>query len=431
MATITPNVGAGGLWSLKAPFGALLQTNVSYNCVAVRLLSDIIAGGGDPFSSYYQPNGLLQSDYQSDIAANASIISLQASGGQWIYLPNTYVTQMPNQNNIPYTAIVLGVNLGPLPDHLDLTLVKTQVANAVKDAIGITNATIKSIAVSAKTMISPTEHASLTSQRQSNISQAGTATAQLIALQAQYATLQGQYSALTTWIQQLIANGTIPGGGTGDGTAPPQTVTVTSTFDPASLPSGMQLASSNTQVIATANLWQTARTTYAQTAGLFYAEATINRLTGAVGFGLCNQLEAANGELGADANGIMMYTNLAKVTSGIYYLGGNIDTIGSQAPVQGSTVGMAVNLNLGLIWFYNPITQQWNGDVPSKQNPAGNIGGVSINSICKQGGLAAQVFPAVSTWQVTDSVSFNPGSTAFVNPLPTGYSAWNTQVTHS
>jgi hypothetical protein len=418
----------GGLWTLKAPFAAQLQTNVSYSVVAVRLLADIVAAGGDPYTLYYKPNNLQQSDYQADIAAGASIVSLQASGGQWLYLPNTYITAMPNQNNIPYTSIVLGVNLGPLPDKLDLTYVKSAVAAAVKDSLGIANPTVKAVAVSAKTLVSPAEDQSMTAQRQANMSKSGTPTAQLTALQAQHATLQQQYSALVTWIQQAIAAGTVLGGG-GDGTTPPQTVTVTATFDPATLPAGLQLQASNMQVVSTLNQWQTARTTYAQTAGLFYAELTINRLTGAVGFGLCNQLAAANGELGADANSIMMFSNLAKVTSGIYYLGGNIDTIGSQAPVQGSTMGMAVNLNLGLVWFYNPITKQWNGDTPAKQNPVGNVGGISINSICKQNNLSAQVFPAASLWQVTDSVTFNPGSSTFVNPLPTGYLAWNTQVT--
>jgi hypothetical protein len=427
--TIKPNIGAAGLWTLTAPFAALLAANTSYTCVAVRLLSDIVANGGDPFSLYYAPNQLTAAQYQSDVAAGASIVSLQASGGQWIYLPNTYITQMPNQNNVAYTSIVLGVQLGPLPDSLDLTYVKTQVAHAVQDAIGVSNPSVKSLAVSAQSMISPTEHASLTSARNALIGKIGTPTSQLIALQAKYTSLQQQYSALTTWIQQLINAGTIPGGGSSDGTTPPTTVTVSSLFDPAVLPAGMELQNSNTTVVGTANEWQTARTTYGQSSGLLYAEATINRLTGAVGFGVCNQLEAPNGELGADANGIMMYTNLAKVTSGVYYLGATIETIGSQAPVQGSTVGMAINLTLGLIWFYNPITQQWNGAAPNAQNPVGNVGGISINSVCKQGGLAAQVFPAVSTWQVADSVTFNPGSSAFVNALPAGYLAWNTEVT--
>jgi hypothetical protein len=430
MASILkPNIGASGIWTLNTPFNSQLQANVSYTCVAVRLLSDIIAAGGDPYSTYYKPNQLTQADYQSDVQAGASIVSLQASGGQWVYLPNTYITQFPSPNNVPYTSIVLGVPLGPLPDSLDLTYVKSQVALAVQDAIGVQSPAVTSLAVSPQTQISPAEHTALTAARTALISTAGTPTAQVLALQAKYNSLQQQYSSLVTWIQGLIAAGTIPGGGNTDGTTPPQTVTVNATFDPTVLPSGQELQSSNMEVVATANEWQTARTTYSQSTGLLYAEATINRLTGAVGFGLCNQNEAPNGELGADANGIMMYTNLAKVTSGIYYLGATIDTIGTQAPVQGSTVGMAVNLTLGLIWFYNPITQQWNGDVPGNQNPVGNIGGVSIKSICQQGGLAAQVFPAVSTWQVADAVTFNAGATAFVNPLPTGYVAWNTEVT--
>nr|WP_144444102.1 hypothetical protein [Caballeronia arationis] len=557
---------------------------------------------------------------------------------------------MPSQNNVPYTSIVLGVHCGALPDSLDLTYVKSKVSLAVQDAIGVTP-TIKSLAVSAKTLISQTEHAAITSTRNAAISQAGTPTAQLLALKDQLTSSQQQVTSLTSFISSMIsaglidANGNIvsSGGGdvsntldpqslpdglvleddnltvaapmsfgaarsivahnsglyyveativrfstavglglvngredlasvgsdgngimafcgtdagngvktnnafisttqskfnlsagdtlgmainldaklvwflmpetglwngdesadpvgnvggidisgimsagyngyvypcamvemTGDGgvletadtvtvnlgdqafvnTAPSgysvwghtttsggdggntggggTTPTVTATFDSSVLPSGMVLQSSNMTVVGTKNEWQTARTTYGQSSGLLYAEATINRLTGAVGFGICNQLEAPNGELGADANGIMMYTNMSKVTSGIFYLGATVNAIGSQAPMQGSTVGIAVNLSAKLIWFYNPITQQWNGGTPTEQNPEGNIGGISIASICTQDGLAAQVFPAVSTWQISDSVTYNPGSSTFVNSVPVGYKAWNTESVSS
>jgi hypothetical protein len=429
---INPNLGAAGLWTLNAPFNAALQANVSYKCMAIRKLSDIIAAGGDPFSTYYSPLGLSQTQYQADVAANASIVSLQASGGTWVYVPNTYIAQMPNPNNITYRSIVLGALLGPLPDSLDLTYVKSQVVNAVQDAIGVTPV-MNSLAVSAALQISPAEDASLKAARAALIASNDTPTARLIALQAKYDTLQQQFQTLVTWLQGEVASGAIvvtgPGSGGSDGGTGPVTSTVTSTFAPASLPGGLELANSNMQVIATANEWQTARTTYGQSAGLLYCEFTINRLTGAVGFGICNQLEAPNGELGADANGIMMYTNMANATSGIFYLGGTIDTIGTQAPSQNSTVGIAVNIPAGLIWFYNPITQQWNGDTPANQNPVGNIGGISISSITKQNGLAAQVFPAASLWQVADAVTFNAGATAFVNTIPAGYQAWNTEIT--
>jgi hypothetical protein len=429
---ILPNLGAAGIWTLNAPFNALLQTNVSYKCMSVRLLSDIIATGTDPFSAYYEPNNLTQAQYQSDVAANASIVSLQASGAAWVYVPNTYIAQMPNPNNIPYRSIVLGAMLGPLPDSLDLTYVKSAVSNAIQDAIGVASPVISSVAVSPQLMISPTEDAAVTAARNQVMSNADTPTAQLIAMTAKYNSLQQQFQTLTTWLQTQIASGAIVvnnQSGSSDGSGTPTAATVTATFSPSTLPAGLQLANSNMQVTSTVNEWQTATTTYGQSSGMLYCEFTINRLTGAVGFGLCNQLEAPNGELGADANGIMMYTNLANATSGIFYLGGNISTIGSQAPVQGSTVGIAVNIPLGLVWFYNPVTQQWNGDVPANQNPVGNIGGISIKSITTQNGLAAQIFPAASLWQVTDAVTFNAGATAFVNTLPTGYVAWDTEVT--
>ena len=428
---LNPNIGASGLWSLVAPFDQLSSPGVSYSCVAVRLLADIIAAGSDPFTLYYQPQGLAQTDYQNDVAAGAAIVSLQATGGNWVHVPNTYISQMPNANNIPYRGIVLGVNLGALPDSLDLTYVKSQVSAAVQDAIGVAPSAVMSLAVTPKTLISPAEDASITASREALMGGNGTPTAQLVAARSQIATLQQQIAALSQFIQSLIDNGTIPGGeipGTGGGDDTEILPTVTATFDSTLLPDGMDLQNSNMTVAATANQWLSARTTYGQVSGYFYAEATYDRLTGAVGFGLTNEFGAPAGELGADANSIMMFTNVAKATSGVYYLGAVVETTAAQQPSQGITVGMAVNLIDALIWFYNPVTQQWNGDVPNHQNPAGNVGGISILSICRHNGQAAQVFPAASTWQIADQVSFNPGSSAFVNAVPDGYYSWNTET---
>ncbi|WP_233874231.1 DUF7194 family protein [Paraburkholderia adhaesiva] len=427
---LNPNLGASGLWSLVTPFDQLVSSTVAYTCVAVRELADIIADGGDPFTLYYQPQNLQQSDYQNDVAAGASIISLQATGANRIHVPSTYICQMPNGNNIPYRGIVLGVKLGALPDSLDLTYVKSQVRAVVQDAIGVDPGTIRSLAVTAQTQISPAEDASVTASREALMGRNGTPTAQLAAARVQVATLQQQVASLSQFIQSLIDEGIIAGAGIAPpgGGSTPTLPTVNATFDATLLPDGMDLANSNMTVVALANEWLSARTTYAQVSGYFYAEATYDRLTGASGFGLTNQFGVPVGELGADANSIMMVTNVAKATSGVLYLGGTVASIGAQPPAQGVTVGMAVNLVDALIWFFNPVTQQWNGGVAMNQNPVGNVGGIAIGSICQHNGQATQVFPAASTWQVADQVTFNPGSSAFVNAVPSGYNPWNTQM---
>ncbi|WP_144106736.1 hypothetical protein [Paraburkholderia sp. BCC1886] len=425
---LTPNLNSSGSWNLTAPFAALLTSNVSYKCVAIRSLSDLIAAGADPYSLYYSANGLTQADYQADVTAGASIVSLQSSSGSWVYVPTTYISQMPGQNNISCTSIVLGVNLGPLPDSLDLTFVKTQVANAVTDSLGVSNPTVVGLAVSAKTLISSAEAAAAAAARQAVINSIGTPTAQLIAAQKTVTTQQTVITSLSEYIQTLITSGVIPSAQIPVSGSTPTVPTVTAMIDASVLPSGMTLDSTNMVVTSTENAWQTARTTYAQSIGLYYAEATITRLAGAIGFGLCNQSEAADGELGADSNGIMMFNNIANVTSGVFYLGGVVDTIGDQAPPQGTTVGIAANLTLGLVWFWNPVTQQWNGDSLANQDPAGSVGGIDITSICRSGSNAVQVYPAISLWQLTDSVTYNPGSSAFSNTIPDGYSAWNTDA---
>lgn len=424
MAVITtnliPDLGTSGVFSLTAPFNNALMANASYTCISIRQLEDIIAAGGDPYTQYYQPreqtSGDLQAQYNADLGNGVCIVSLQQSSGAVVYVPSSFVASYPSKGGVPYTNLMMAVDLGAMPNYVDLTFLKQQIANLVKDTVGLTSVLIQTVVVSPTTNISSSDHARAEAARLANITNTTTPEAQVIALTKQLQTLQGQYANLEAFVQ---ANADKITGN-------PTPTNPVDQLDPTVVPAGLTLSNGNLTATSTKAGWQSARGTVNHQSGKYYAEATINALVGAVAFGVCNAAQLSSAEVGHDTNGMAIYTTAGGGDSGIEYNGGKAQGVGAAAPVQGQSLGIAIDLNAKLAWFYNPATQQWNGDVIANQNPASGLGGLPLAAIAVPSGSAAPVYLGVSLDAATDALTINAGGTAFVNPVPSGFNAWNT-----
>lgn len=164
MSNFIPTIGVSGLYSLLAPFTTDLLPEVAYTCIAVRRLSDIVAVGGEPFTDYYEPKSISEEDYAADVAAGVCIVSLQASDENIVYVPSSYITGLPNIGGVPYTTLALGIKLGPLPDSLNLSLLKNKLSDVVFEYIGITPE-IETIAISLPTLLDRVDAATLEAAR--------------------------------------------------------------------------------------------------------------------------------------------------------------------------------------------------------------------------------------------------------------------------
>lgn len=201
MALIPP-VGTAGIYKLDAPFSAQLQPNMSYRCDAVRRLSDFLEVGVDPYEEFYKKNDLTKEKYDLDVMNRVCMISLVSSSGHWLYVPSTYILAYPDLNGVPYTVMVLGLELGAIPNYKDLTGLKQALSNLTRDTIGITPV-IKEVAVSAVTKLSQADADALEAARQSQITNSQTDRAKLLALQQAYTLLQQQYAQLEAYVRSL------------------------------------------------------------------------------------------------------------------------------------------------------------------------------------------------------------------------------------
>lgn len=165
---LIPPIGASGLYKLVAPFNTMINTNISYTCMAVRKLSDIIAMGKDPFKTYYEPYSLTETQYQNDLNSGVCMVSLQSSSGVWAYVPSSFIESYPQVNGVPYTSVALMVHLGALPDNLNLSYLVNTVKDVVTSVLGVVPE-VQSVITSPTSMISQDNHIAAETARQQQI----------------------------------------------------------------------------------------------------------------------------------------------------------------------------------------------------------------------------------------------------------------------
>ncbi len=206
MPQLTPPMNARGTYQLTQPWIAPAQ--VIYTCKAIRSFTDIYDDGVDVYATYYQPVGLTQAQFQLDVVANANIITLIADssdpntlfGGSYIiYVPDTYILAYPSTSNVPYSRMALCVDLGPLPDYVDLTALQAQVTNTVSDTIGVVapNLNIYTYKAPSTGTVTGTQNNVLEAARLAAVTNRTTDYALNKQLTTQIANLQQQISTLT------------------------------------------------------------------------------------------------------------------------------------------------------------------------------------------------------------------------------------------
>lgn len=170
MAYLNPPVGMVGTIVLTAPFTNAVVANLPYTVRSVTSLKAIAAEGKDPYALYYQDAGISADKYQEDLTNNVCIISLESSSGVWVYVPNSYLASLPLTGGAPYTTYLVAVNLGLLPDNLDLSYFQSQLVQLAHDLMGVDNAEVKVVAASATLHLSQADAATIETARQTVMS---------------------------------------------------------------------------------------------------------------------------------------------------------------------------------------------------------------------------------------------------------------------
>ncbi len=145
VSRITPSVGSKGRYTLSLPWTA--NAAKLYECEAIRSFDDIYELGVDVYQEYYVPMGLVDNTvvggnlflFKEQRDAKVCIITLRSTDdGEYIYVPDSHISNSPVSSVKPYSHIVLSVDCGALPDSLDLSALKSDLSDLAKGYLGIT-----------------------------------------------------------------------------------------------------------------------------------------------------------------------------------------------------------------------------------------------------------------------------------------------------
>ena len=162
----TPQLGARGIYQIRHPY--TVSTSKIYTCYAIRSFKDIYEVNQDVFTEYYLPVGLSLSDFQNDEQLGAAIITLMSEDNHVIYVPDTYIEAYPEMGLVNYHRLVLSVDLGALPEYVNLDFLKDSIHGIVNQIVGV-DSTVNLNNVPYAGAVSPDDHQTLEAARLTNI----------------------------------------------------------------------------------------------------------------------------------------------------------------------------------------------------------------------------------------------------------------------
>lgn len=134
---IIPTIGSSGFFNLRPPFDTLVLPGERYVCQGIRKISDYLANNEDPKADIYVKHQISEEEYAGDAAKDMVIVSLQSEKGHWLFVPARYIIGYPVVNGIPYRSLSIGVALPAMPAYRDLTFLKADITNLIKDSLGV------------------------------------------------------------------------------------------------------------------------------------------------------------------------------------------------------------------------------------------------------------------------------------------------------
>jgi hypothetical protein len=200
MAVLYPEVGMSGTLTALTPFDQIVVSKVRYECVSVESLKGILAAGEDAYTLYYKPYNLTQEKFQTDLVADVKLITLQSYKGQYLKVPSSYLSGLPDPSGVLYSMMALSVAISALPQTTDLTALKSDISDLVASRLGVM-AEVKELTYGPVTMLSTSQHHSIMQARTEVMTDTVTNLVNVRRLTAEVAALQEKLTILQNYIQ--------------------------------------------------------------------------------------------------------------------------------------------------------------------------------------------------------------------------------------
>ena len=145
---ILPTIGSKGVFKFKPPFDKFIKYTQVLEVASLRQISELEDSGESPYETIYKAVGLSGLDFERDSNNDVRITVFMTVGGEYIYVPSSYILSLPITNGIRYHEKKIIVNLGYIPASLNTEILKTIVE---EDIYNITSIKAEGIVVTTST----------------------------------------------------------------------------------------------------------------------------------------------------------------------------------------------------------------------------------------------------------------------------------------
>jgi hypothetical protein len=197
---IQPSIGSSGVIKLKYPFTGLCSAGVPYEVTGLQTLHAVASTNQDPYALFYEPFEIDREKFAADVADRVCIVTLRASDGEEVKVPNSYLESLPVATGVPYGTMLVTVNLGALPQDLSLQYFMSQLKDMARDLMGVQNAAVRAMLASSLTSLTVEDAAAIESAREVVMGAVVTDAAKLRVAQEALVALRAKYNDLEAYV---------------------------------------------------------------------------------------------------------------------------------------------------------------------------------------------------------------------------------------
>lgn len=130
-----PRVGLKGRFTFSGPYES--HNNLDMEVIADKTFGYYVTRGRDLLDEIYLSNGLTEETFNDHRTTGVRVITFRHHGTLVLDIPSIYIQTIPD-DGLGYKWFQFVASLGILPETIDLTRVKEDVENVLKENMGIT-----------------------------------------------------------------------------------------------------------------------------------------------------------------------------------------------------------------------------------------------------------------------------------------------------
>ena len=190
-----------GYFTFKPPW---VSVNYALTAVKVESIDYLLKNNADVYKTYYQPMGLSEDVFQTDVDNNEDIITFVSEVDDLIEIPSSYVEPAPFQKNLQFNRFLLSVDLGKWPNDMTFIGLENDIRETVINHIGL-DKTIKLYKLPLQGVVSQKDWDLANTTRQQLISQLATTKKTIDALMEDNQQLRNRITALESIIVNIAS----------------------------------------------------------------------------------------------------------------------------------------------------------------------------------------------------------------------------------